>query len=160
MCIRDRRSTFLKTIFTGYKKAPFFEVVFPLIEQIVNFEESNLSLFILNSLSKICKFLDVKTEFLLSSSINKDLLMKGESKIIDICSRLKCDLYINAIGGKELYNKDNFNKVNIDLKFIDTINIEYKQFKNNFVPYLSIIDLLMFNSNDKCKELLNNYKLI
>jgi len=36
----------------------------------------------------------------------------------------------------------------------------YKQFSEEFVPGLSIIDILMFNSKEECIELLNDYKLV
>jgi hypothetical protein len=44
--------------------------------------------------------------------------------------------------------------------FIKTINKEYPQLKNKFVPFLSIIDILMFNSIEETHELLKSYELI
>ncbi len=79
---------------------------------------------------------------------------------MDICKRLEASHYINAIGGKDLYNKEAFKIKGIELKFIKTELVEYKQYKNEFVPYLSIIDILMFNSKEEIKEMLKKYKLI
>ena len=53
-----------------------------------------------------------------------------------------------------------FNNNGIKLSFIKTGEIKYKQFNNEFVPNLSIIDVLMFNSPSEIKEMLNNYSLI
>lgn len=76
-----------------------------------------------------------------------------------MCKYLKTDTYVNAIGGKELYDKESFNKVGIDLKYIRTKKIEYDQFDHDFVPWLSIIDILMFNDIEKVKGYLNEYEL-
>ena len=77
-----------------------------------------------------------------------------------MCNILKADKYINAIGGQELYNKEIFKENGIELNFLKTELVEYKQFKNDFVPYLSIIDILMFNSKDEIKNMLNSYELM
>ena len=60
----------------------------------------------------------------------------------------------------DLYDKDAFLKENIELKFIQPENIQYKQFDNNFIPWLSIIDVMMFNSKESIQEMLDDYELI
>ena len=61
---------------------------------------------------------------------------------------------------QELYSKDEFKEYGIDLYFIKMDNIEYKQFSNEFIPNLSIIDVLMHNGKEGTKELLNRYTLV
>ena len=68
--------------------------------------------------------------------------------------------YINSIGGETLYSKDVFKENGITLSFIKPKLVEYKQFENQFVPWLSIIDVLMFNSVEKTREMLQEYELI
>lgn len=146
----------LKTIEMSYKKAPYFETIFSIIEDILNQEEKNLVKVIGYSLQKIA----IDTKFIYSSHIEKDNTLKAQDKILDICNKLEATTYINAIGGKELYSKVMFKDNKIDLNFLDIELIEYKQFKNEFVPYLSIIDILMFNSKDDIKNMLNRYELV
>ena len=86
--------------------------------------------------------------------------LKSKEKVIEICKNLNASTYINAIGGQKLYDKDEFKSHKIDLKFINSNSIIYNQFDNDFVPWLSIIDVLMFNSKEKISEFLNNYTLI
>lgn len=150
----------LKTISNSYKKAPFFDDVFPIIEKIISFDELNLALYIQNSIQNLCAYLKINTKIIMSSEIDKNNELRGESKIIDICLQLKANQYVNAIGGIELYKKENFSEKNIDLKFIKTENIIYKQFKDDFTPWLSIIDVIMFNSVDETRKLLNKFELI
>lgn len=154
------QTKFIKTIESAYKKAPYYDVVFPLLLEIINFNDKNLSQYIGNSISKIVDYLSIETELLYSSSIEKRKDLRAQDKIIDICKRLNTSTYINAIGGMELYDKDFFKKEDIDLKFLKSNRVEYKQFKNEFIANLSIIDVIMFNPVDDVKTMLNDYTLI
>ena len=80
--------------------------------------------------------------------------------MIDICKQLKAKYYINAIGGKELYSKEKFTENGLSLFFIKSKPIVYPQFKNQFVPWLSIIDVMMFNSKEKISKMLLEYELL
>jgi len=154
------KEKWLKTIEQCYKKAPYFSMVYPLFEEISMNGEMKLSKYLLFSLKTIAKYLDLKTTFKLSSEIEKDTSLKGQDKVIDICKEINATNYINAIGGQVLYNKEDFNKNSIELNFIKTNSIRYKQNDNHFIPWLSIIDVLMFNNKDEVKEQLNQYELI
>lgn len=154
------KSKLLKTIEHSYKKAPFFEKVYPILEEIVNYDEVNLALYLENSIKKIAEYLDIKTEFILSSSINKDNSLKGQDKVIEICKILRATEYYNSIGGAELYSTDSFDANGIELKFLKTESIEYKQFNNEVIPYLSIVDVMMFNSKEDIKKMLDKYSLM
>jgi len=68
--------------------------------------------------------------------------------------------YINAIGGQSLYSKEKFTENGLTLNFIKSKPIVYSQFKNQFIPWLSIIDVMMFNSPDEINNMLNQYDLI
>ena len=150
----------LKTIETFYRKAPYFEVIYPLIEKILNFKELNLAKFIKNSFEIICEYLDIKTKLIISSSLEKKNELKGQDKVINICNILKATEYYNAIGGQKLYSFDKFKEETIQLKFLKTKDIKYKQLDNEFIPNLSILDVLMFNSKEEIKKMLNSYLLI
>ena len=68
--------------------------------------------------------------------------------------------YINPINGRNLYEKYEFEAHGINLLFIENKLTQYSQFSNTFIPSLSIIDVLMFNSKDQIKKMLNHYKLV
>lgn len=154
-----QKDKLLKTIYHAYSKAPFFGEVYPIIEKTVNYQNRNIAKITTFSFFEISNYLDLKTEILVSSKLKKDCSLKGEAKVIDIVKNLGGNIYINAIGGMELYNKEHFKKEGIDLFFIKMNEIRYKQFENEFVPNLSIIDVLMFNSKEEVKNMLNQYSL-
>ena len=131
-----------------------------IIENIIEKEEKNLAKFLTYSLCEICNFLSIETTIIISSDIEKNNDLKGQDKIIEICKKLQIDNYINAIGGTELYDKEAFLKCEKSLNFIKPNPVVYSQFKNEFIPWLSIIDVMMFNSLDDIKKMLNQYELI
>lgn len=158
--IIDDFRKFIKTIQLSYKKAPHFQEVYLLLENIISYRNKNLSEFIVNSLKVILKYLDIETNVVISSQLDKNNLLKGKDKIIDICKLLDADTYINPIGGQGLYNKDEFSSNKIKLMFLESQSIIYQQLNNVFIPALSIIDVLMFNSVRETNEILTKFKLI
>ena len=112
------------------------------------------------SIKEIAQYLGINTEFIYLSDLQGETTLKAQARTIDICKKVGATEYINAIGGVELYNKKDFLKEGIELSFLETENIEYKQFDNEFVSYLSIVDIMMFNSKEKIKEILQKYTLV
>lgn len=157
--VNDKNKT-LNIIKSSYKKSPYFDDVYPLISDCINNSENNLFKYIYDSVLVIKKYLDINTEIIISSELNIDHNLKSQDKVISLCLNQNADVYINSIGGVELYNKETFKEKGIELNFIKTNPIKYNQFKNEFVPWLSIIDVLMFNSKDTVKNYLNEYTLI
>jgi len=150
----------LRLIEYAYKKAPYYDEIFLLIEKILKCPHEYLAPFIENSIRIICNYLEIETELIVSSSIKKDCSLKGQDKVLSICELLGATEYYNAVGGQSLYSYEDFRKKNIELKFLKTNDIEYKQFGNEFLPNLSILDVMMFNSRQEIKKMLGNYSLI
>lgn len=158
--VEGDKKKFLRNIEYAYSKAPFYKEVFEVVESSINSKIGNVSNAIIQSITYICKYLEINTEFIISSNINKDESLKGEQRVINICKKLNATQYINPIGGIELYSKEEFNKHGIVLNFLKTNKINYKQFNNKFVQNLSIIDIMMFKPKDEIKTLLEEYQLI
>lgn len=151
----------LRKIKENYRKAPFFEVSFPIIEEVFNFKNTNLFEFSFNSLKLLCNRLDIKTSLIISSTLDIEHdSLRGEAKVIALCKVAGATHYVNPIGGLELYNSTNFENDNLELSFIKSKPIVYEQFNESFVPWLSILDLMMFNSIDQIKLWLNDFDVI
>ena len=156
----DDHYKLLKTIEVNYRKAPYYKDVFPMIEEIIRHEDKNLAKYLGNSLIKIAAYLRIDAEFLYNSDHEYDHSLKAQERLISNCRLYGAKEYINAIGGMELYDKEEFKKAGIDLFFLKSKPVEYKQFNHPFVPNLSILDVLMFNSVEQTNELLMQYELI
>ena len=157
---KDERKKLLNKISVCYKKAPCYPTTFSLIENVLMFEDDNLFNFIFNSLKAVKEYLDLSAQLVVSSSINIDHTLKSESKVLAICKALGATQYINPIGGVELYNKEVFKNEGLELSFLKANNITYPQFQNEFVPFLSVVDVLMFNDKETIQKLLEQYILL
>jgi hypothetical protein len=155
------RQKILNIIKTSYYRAPFFKPVYELIEQCLITTEHNLFNFIYNSLERVNEYIGITTiPMIKSSTINIDHTLKSEQKVIALCKERGATIYINAIGGVHLYDKDRFKQHGLELNFIKSNPIIYNQFNNEFIPWLSIIDVLMFNSLETINNFVNSYTLI
>lgn len=150
----------LKTLEICYKKTPYYKDVFPVIESILTLNEKNLARYLEFSIRRVSEYLSIDTEFIVSSMITKNNNLRGQEKIIEICKVLGADEYINSIGGQNLYSSSDFVTKGIRLKFLQTGDIEYKQFKSEFVPNLSIVDVMMFNEPRQINKMLDDYVLL
>lgn len=158
--VGDKRHKLLKTIQQTYSKAPFYKTVFPLIESVFSQKENNLAKLLTYSLKLVCDYLDLHPNWHISSELKKDNALRGQQKILAICDALGATQYINNIGGQELYEKQLFSDRGVQLSFIESQTNPYPQYGQQFMPNLSIIDVLMFNDVEKCQALLEGYKIV
>lgn len=139
------RSKLLNQFRGAYGRAPQFELTYPVLEQIIQHDEANLFRYIQHSIVQLCEHLNINTEVRISSEISIDHELKSQDKVLALCGAARADTYINTIGGIELYDKNDFRIKGIDLQFIKARSFKYTQFQSEFVPWLSIVDVLMFN---------------
>ncbi len=155
------RDGLLRQLLSAYVHAPFYESTKPMLDKIIGCSEENLFRYILNSIVKTCSHIGIDTEIRISSGINIDHDLKGQSKVLALCQATGASTYINAIGGTDLYERNIFEHRGIKLNFIKSKPFEYPQFSAPFVPWLSIIDVLMFNPLDVVRaHLVHNCELI
>ena len=150
----------LNKIKGAYSKAPHYNTAYPIIEEVINYNECNLFFYILNSVISICKFLDINTKITKSSEISIDHSLSSQNKVLAFCKELETKTYINPIGGQNLYEKEKFEQSGFVLKFIRTNDIKYKQFEKPFVSNLSILDLMMFNTKEEICRMLDDYNIV
>ena len=156
----DNRQKLLKTIELNYKKAPYFKQVWPLLETNLKLKTTSLADIAINSVRSVTNYLGMQTKFEISSvSYPETKGLERSERLIQICRKTHADTYINAIGGIDLYDKNDFLKNHINLQFLKPQLLQYKQYKETFIPGLSIIDVLMFNSIEEINKMLESYKL-
>lgn len=148
-----------RKLYGAYAKAPYFEEVFPSIMQILDFPTENLSEYLISSIIQMARHLDITTEFIVSSKYSYAAHLHGEDRVLELCRIFGGDIYYNAIGGKKLYSFEHFREKNLELRFVESEDLQYPQFGNPFIPNLSIIDVLMFNGWKKTGEYLDRIKI-
>ena len=148
------RDKLLNQIIGAYRRAAYFEQTFPLIEQIVRFGDANLFRYLHHSIVSVCAHLGLNTEIGMSSEIDIDHELKGQDKVLALCQALGAETYINAIGGMDLYDRDVFRAQGVAIKFIRSEPFEYAQFGALFVPWLSMLDVMMFNAPEQINSVI------
>lgn len=144
----------------AYRKAPYYEAVFPILSKILQNEEVNIAKFIRFSLEELSAYMGLQTHFVFSSDLKKDKDLPAQERIMQMIQSLNGTRYCNAIGGQELYDRKAFASKDIELCFVRSNSIGYKQWNQTFTPFLSIVDVLMFNDHTEIKKHLCNYELV
>ena len=150
----------LRLIRNNYGKMPFFGDVYPMLEKCFNYKSVNLFEYIYHSVQSVCDYLGISTEIIVSSTLNIDDSFKREYRVIETCKCMRADTYINPIGGMDLYSKEQFLEQGIHLQFLKANLTKYEQNAKEFVPALSIIDMLMRMSKDELKCQLEDFSIL
>ena len=152
--------TILNPMAAAYRKAPFFANVFPVLETVVMAAPRNLFEYLHHSLVTIAGYLEITTPIVVSSTVAIDHGLKSESKVLALCEALGANRYLNPAGGRDLYSTSTFAEHGVELRFIRSRPIVYRQYDNPFVPSLSIADVMMFNSRVAVRAMLGDFDLV
>lgn len=166
--VRDRalaadfnRGKLLNQLRGAYSRAPQFAETFPVVERAVQCEDQNLFCYLHHGLTVVSSTLGLQTPLRMSSTINIDHSLRSQDKVIALAKAVGASTYVNPIGGLELYDRQSFQEQGLKLQFIRSKPFEYLQFGDPFVPWLSIIDVLMFNPLATAQAaVLNHYETI
>lgn len=157
---KQARKDIINLLKQAYAKAPCYRQVFPILEELLMFQDNNVARFNENLIRRIADFLGLNCKIITSSGMEKDDSLAGEQRVLEICKRLGATDYTNTIGGTELYHQETFQKCGITLRFLEAENERYDQGRDAWVPFLSIIDVAMFNPVEEIRELLSKYRLL
>ena len=144
-----------KSILYNYARAPYFDEIKDFIESI--FEKKFQYLVDLNT--EIIKFimneLEIKSKIVFSSEL--EISKKGTDRVLDICKAVDADHYITGTFWAESNLRvEEFKKSNIDVEFQKFQHPIYKQIHGEFIPEMSIIDLLFNEGRKEAKKILQN----
>jgi len=151
------RTKLLNQFAGAYRRAPQFAPTFALLERIVGSVDGNLFNYLHHSLVAVRDHIGIDTEIRVSSTLDFDNDLKGPDKVLAICAAVGANHYVNPIGGTELYSKDDFAARGIELQFLRARPFEYPQFGAEFVPWLSIVDVLMFNPLETVRDRIEHH---
>lgn len=149
----------LRTVSLAYAKAPYFEKVFAMLEAWLQTDTPGISQLNTISLTEIRRYIGLETVIIPSSTIYGNRELKAGARLLDICAKEQASTYINAPGGRELYTQAQFQEHGVELYFVHTDLEPYPQGKGDFIPGLSILDIMMWNSPDAIRTMATDYKL-
>ncbi|MGZ8933272.1 MAG: WbqC family protein [Methylobacter sp.] len=143
------------------KKACYFDEINQMVREILfSNNEHYIAAINFAIIKKLCTYLNIKKELIVSSKQNFDYANVGDAGewALRIAEQMGAAEYINPAAGAKLFNREKFSSSNIKLSFLKFQEIVYSQ-RGVFEPSLSIIDVLMFNGIEGTKEILKSYSI-
>lgn len=150
----------LKTFNHSYASAPFFDDVFPIVERVLTHPDRDITTICQLGIAEVFQYLGISKKIIRSSELDYDRDLSAADRLIAICEQFEASDYVNSIGGRKLYSKDYFAERGKQLSFLKMGDVAYGQGKNQFVPYLSMIDVLMWCDKQHARELLHEHTLV
>ena len=151
---------FAKTLAQAYGHAPCYTDVMPMISKVFTAPHTSIADLAIASIQETFAYLQLPFRYIRSSErFPQSQGMERAERLIHITRELELSGYVNAAGGKDLYDKPLFAKHGIHLSFVKSEAISYPQHGGEFVPNLSIIDVLMFNTKPAVCHLLQRFSL-
>lgn len=147
-----RPDKLFKQFEAAYARAPHAAPTLALLQRVLGHEDRNLFGFLHHGLREVCAHLGITTPISVSSHWAIDHGLRGQDKVLALCQAASARTYINAIGGTELYQREAFQARGVDLRFLKSTAQPYPQFGGPFEPWLSIVDVLMFNPLDSVQD--------
>jgi hypothetical protein len=153
------REKFYKTLTQNYAKSPHFAPTMALVKSVLDQADASIGDLAAASVIAVAQHLGLPSRLVRSSSVYGNDELKAADRVLDICKRENATDYINVAAGEALYSREFFAGHGIRLHFLKPRPIQYAQFGSPFVPWLSIIDLLMFNDAPQVRSFLQEFDL-
>lgn len=152
----------IKTIEQAYSKAPFFNDFFPRLLSVLESPDRDVTIICRESIKVVMDYLEVAFSHHLSSAMPYDRGSDRAERLVNICKYLGGNVYVNSIGGSDLYTNSFFSSRGIDLRFMKMDEVQYRQRResDSFVSNLSIIDIAMWCAPEEVRNMLLKYQLV
>ncbi len=143
-----------KAIELNYKKAPYWYLYKDGFKKIFHQNWTHLSDLNIALINHITSLLSIKTHLVKESELNMDF-GKSNTRNINIVSFLNGTTYISGEGARIYNDPQLFKERNIELLYQQFKHPSYPQRWGQFIPNLSIIDML-FNCGPSTIEIIRN----
>lgn len=147
---------------TIYKKrAPYYSTIMQLVRDVLSCDTQYISEMAINSVIKTCQYLGIELNYDVYSKMNLPLfeVEAPDEWALGITREMKYDTYVNPPGGKTFFDANKYKKANIELEFLTQEIQKYNQRIREFVPGLSILDVMMFCTPEEIRSMMDSYKI-
>jgi hypothetical protein len=148
------REKHIRTFTFCYRKAAYFNEIMTFLEKSYSREWKDISNFNIELIRAVCEYLEITTKVIISSESN---IQGGKTDlIVDICEKTGADTFILGMGGSSVYaDREYMASKGINVIMQEFRHPEYPQLFGDFVPKLSILDLL-FNMGRRSKDIVRS----
>lgn len=148
----DWKKKHLGTLVANYRKAPYFDLYFSTVESIYEQNWQSLSELNKHIVKLFATLLRINTEMFVASKL-EELPNEPDERLIAITKKLDGKVYLAGAGGQDYMNLEMYCKAGVKVQFQEFEHPVYPQRFGEFVPGMSIIDLL-FNCGEKSIEII------
>lgn len=139
----DWRKKHMRALEINYQKAPYCRWLFPTMDGFYTGDSESLSELNRESVLTLLKVLGVNKKTKVASEVElEDFSEEPSERLAAICASLGADTYLSGAGGREYLNLDPFHTRDITVIFQEFQHPVYRQLYGDFVPNLSLLDLL------------------
>lgn len=150
----------LATIRQAYLRAPQFPAVFPLVTEVFTSDDRTIDKLAIRSVRAVCAYLGMKLPMATTSAEYGNQTLGRVERLVDLCRREGAEELVVPEGGRPLYDRQVFASAGIHLHFLKPREIPYfRGPRAPWIPWLSIIDVLMHLPPAEVRELLDQYDL-
>ena len=145
------------------KRAPYYKQVMEMLDELFSEKYESIAALSIRSVELVLKRLDITTEIYRLSELDVKLKenMEPDDWGICICKHFDgVDTYRNAPGGKSFYRPDRYHAEGLNIEFVQNRLRPYDQKLREFIPGLSMLDVMMFNSPEEIHPMLDDFELI
>jgi hypothetical protein len=145
------------------KRAPFYGETIDIIKKSFDIETQSIVELNRNILKNICNYINIDLNIDIFSKMDLEIRIPNapDEWALNICKSIgDIEEYWNPEGGIKFFNPAKYEKEGIKINFLKMDLPIYKQRRSEFVPGLSIIDVMMFNESSKINKMLDEYQLL
>ncbi len=137
-----------KSIETSYCKAPFFGSYAADIEAVYSREWESVAELNIELTETLRRLIGARSPKILRSSQMAEIVGSKEERLLNLLELIGTDEYVSGPAAKDYINTKDFADRGIKLYWFEFAHPQYSQYIGEFVPYLSVIDLL-FNVGER-----------
>ena len=142
-------------------RAPHYATITELLRDCFASGTEELVPFLTNSIEKTCAYLDIpfRAEVYSQMHLRHPAPAHPMEWSLFTCVELGAAEYVNPPGGREFFDPARFKASGVKLLFLQHDLPVFDQRTPGFIPGLSIIDVMMFNTPERIREMLMSYTL-
>ena len=145
----------INSLFHNYKNTPFFNDVFPILEESILTNYTLLSDFTIALTKKISRYLEIKNTQFIKSYDTHVSYNDSTNHLVKLCKKLEATHYLSGTSAQDYLDESQFQNSSIVLEYHNYVHPQYPQLWGEFISHLSIVDIL-FNCGKKSLLILQN----
>lgn len=153
----DWRERHLSKIHQVYRAAPYFKQIWnEVLQPIYAFETNSLNEFCMNAMKLLWDRLGLSPEFHVSSELQIGPEgVDSSARLLEMCRVLDAQEYVTGHGAANYLDHSIFDAEGVRVAYMEYRLTPYPQLYGEFIPYVSVIDLL-FNVGEQAPAYLDS----